>query len=164
MNEAHLGGVRHPAEHRLPHKSPAQGHPVEAAGELALPVRLDAVDPSRFVEPEEGADDLGADPGVLAVGARPDDGLEVPVDADVVGSFTDYPREGPGDVEGVELQHRPGVRAVESYPPVAVVHREGASPVARLEDLRRQLHAPVLDPPTVPTPRDPYGCSYASSG
>src|SRR3712207_3750022 len=145
MDEAHLRGIPHAAEHGLPHERPPQSYAVEAAGELAVSVRLHAVGKAHSVEPDEGADDLGADPGVRAVGARPDDGFEVPVDRDLVCTPAEDPCQGSGHVQGVELQDRAGVRAVEPYPPVPVVHREGARPVAGFEDLRRQLHAPILD-------------------
>src|ERR687893_62952 len=153
MDEAHLRGVPHVAEHGLPHESPSQGHAVEAADELVVSVSLDAVGFARLVEPDEGVDDLGADPGVAAIGACPDYGLEVPVDVNLVGPLSDDARERFGDVQRVELQDRARVRAVESYPSVPVCHRKGASPVAGFEDFRRQLHTPILDRSTSGAPR-----------
>jgi hypothetical protein len=81
----------------------------------------------------------------MAVGARPDDGLEVVVDANFVGPLADDPGEGLRDVQGVELEDGSWVRAVETYPPIPVIHREGASPVTRLENLRSQSHAPIVE-------------------
>src|SRR5215203_889801 len=144
VDEAHLRGVGHAAEHRLPHERAAQGHAVEASGELAVPVRLDAVGLADFVEADEGADDLGADPGVMAVGARPDDGLEVVVDADLVGPLADDPGEGLRDVQGVELEDGSRVGAVETCAPLLVVHRECAGPVTRLENLWYEPHGPIV--------------------
>src|ERR671916_80271 len=145
INEANLRGVPHAAEHGLPHESSSQGHAVEATDEFVLSVRLDAVGLACSVELDKGADDLGVDPGVFAVGARPDDGLKILIEADLVRTFADDPCEGLRDVQGVELEDRAWVGAVEPCPSVAVVHREGTRPVAGLEDLRRKPHTPILE-------------------
>ncbi len=141
MHEADLGRVTLPGEHRLPHKGPAQGDPVEPADKLTVPVRLDAVGLARLVQARVTGDDLGADPGLVPVRAGPHHLLEPLVHPNLVDALADHAPQRLRDVQVLQAEDAPGIRPVKLDAPELIGHRKRPRPVARLEKFDRELHA-----------------------
>ena len=139
--ETDFGSIAHAAEHRLSHKRATESHAVETTGEFTVVVSLHAVSLASVVKTNEAVYDPDVYPGLSPVGARPDHGLEVLIHANLVGIFTNYPRQRLRDVQLVQLYDAARVGAVEFDPSVAVGHRKSSGPVADFEDLWSQSHA-----------------------
>src|SRR6185437_11682248 len=88
-DEARQGDLRRigsSREHRFAEEHPAERDAIEAAGELAVDPRLEAVRATFLVPGAVGLDHLGNDPGARLAfarrrGAGGDDGAKVAVDA-----------------------------------------------------------------------------------
>src|SRR5215208_8007584 len=90
VDEADFGGIPLAGEHRLAHKGSTQGDTVESPDEFARIIGFDAVCLAGVVQSDVCFDDLGADPGLLPVGARPYHTIEVLIDTHLEGLLADH--------------------------------------------------------------------------
>src|SRR5690606_18885917 len=70
VDERHLGGVGHVAEHGFAEKHTSERHSVQAAHELSVVPRLDGVGQAEIVQATVGFEHGGGEPGAAGVAAR----------------------------------------------------------------------------------------------
>jgi hypothetical protein len=81
--ERNFRRIAHPAEHALAEEGTAELHAVKPADQLATLADLDRMGVAGLVKGQHRPLELAVDPGLLALGARGDDGREVEVVGDL---------------------------------------------------------------------------------
>src|SRR5918995_1385060 len=114
MGERHFRGVALAVEHALAKEGRPQCDPIQAADKAAVPPDLDGVAMAEIEEVAVEASDAGVDPRLVAVAARlgtaGNDGVEIPVDADLERVRAQGPGKALRQVEAVERDDAPFLR------------------------------------------------------